>query len=487
MHDESHFLPEGDPARVLTAILEASEDAIITANLDGVIQSWNRGAERLFGYAADEMRGRSASVLMPKGSDELTLLLDRLKAGVRVEPYEAVRVAKDGRLLDVSVAGSPVLDASGRIIGALAIARDIAGRKRTDLALRTTEARWRAVIDSAVDGIVVIDAKGAIEAFNPAAERLFGYEEREALGRNVNMLMPSPYHEDHDRYIAHYIETGVQKIIGIGREVTGLRRDGTTFPCRLSVGEMRVGGDRRFTGIIHDLSERVQLEERLREQRALAHLGEMAAIIAHEVKNPLTAVRGAIQVIGGRLPADSKEAPVVKEIVARLDALNGLIKDLLLFARPPRPRLAPLEIVPLLELTADLLGKDPAFSRVRMEVTGTAPPILGDADLLKIVFQNLFINAAQAMQGRGVVRAAVIPDDRMHYIRITDAGPGIPPDVREKLFRPFFTTKARGTGLGLSTAKRLVEAHAGTITIECPPEGGTIVTIELPATSSVPA
>lgn len=213
----------------------------------------------------------------------------------------------------------------------------------------------------------------------------------------------------------------------------------------------------------------------------------MAAVIAHEVKNPLTAVRGAIQVIGARLPADSKEAPVVKEIVARLDAPNGLIKDLLVFARPPQPRLAPVEIAPLLELTADLLGKDPALSSVRIEVAGAAPPILGDADLLKIVFQNLFISAAQAMRGQGIIRASVTPDDRVHCIRITDTGPGIPPDVREKLFRPFFTTKARGTGLGLSTAKRLVEAHAETIIIECPPEGGTTVTIELPATSSVPA
>ena len=132
--------------------------------------------------------------------------------------------------------------------------------------LRASEARWRAIIESAVDGIVVIDAHGRIEAFNPAAERLFGYAERDVLGRNVNILMPSPYHEEHDTYLARYLATGVQKIIGIGREVTGLRKDGTTFPLHLSVGEMTVNGERKFTGILHDLSARVRIEEQLREQ-----------------------------------------------------------------------------------------------------------------------------------------------------------------------------------------------------------------------------
>ena len=141
-----------------------------------------------------------------------------------------------------------------------------------------SEARWRAVIDSAVDGIIVIDAHGSIEAFNPAAERLFGYTTAEVLGRNVNMLMPSPYREEHDTYLARYLATGRAKIIGIGREVQGLRKDGTTFPLHLSVGQITIDGERKFTGILHDLSARVQMEGQLREQAALAKLGEMAAV-----------------------------------------------------------------------------------------------------------------------------------------------------------------------------------------------------------------
>ena len=134
---------------------------------------------------------------------------------------------------------------------------------------------FRSIFESAVDGIVAIDDRGIVEAFNPAAERLFGYLAAEVVGRNVNVLMPSPYHEEHDGYLGHYLETGEARIIGIGREVTGRRKDGTTFPLHLSVGMALVEGRRKFTGILHDLSERVALEEQMREQTALAHLGEI--------------------------------------------------------------------------------------------------------------------------------------------------------------------------------------------------------------------
>jgi two-component system sensor kinase FixL len=342
------------------------------------------------------------------------------------------------------------------------------------------EGRWRAIIDSAVDGIVVIDTRGLIEAFNPAAERMFGFSEAEVIGQNVNILMPAPYRDEHDGYIARYIETGEQRIIGIGREVSGRKQDGTVFPVHLSVGEFIVDNQRHFTGILHDLSARAELEEQLRERTALARLGEMAAVIAHEVKNPLTAVRGAIQVIGGRLPAESKDAPIIREIIARLDALNDLLKDLLLFARTPQPKLAPVRIGEILGMVTDLLSSDPAFARVRIDVTGDAPPVMADAELLKIVFQNLFINAAQAMQGDGHIRASIAVHDRTQHIEIADTGPGIPPDVRRSLFRPFYTTKARGTGLGLSTAKRLIELHQGRIAVACPPTGGTTINISIP-------
>jgi two-component system, LuxR family, sensor kinase FixL len=354
--------------------------------------------------------------------------------------------------------------------------------EQVEAALRASEARYRSIVESAVDGIVVIDKRGRIEGFNRAAERLFGYSEKEVLGRNVNVLMPQPYRDEHDGYIARYLATHEKRIIGIGREVTGLRKDGSTFPVHLSVGEMLVEGEPKFTGILHDLTERVRLEARLREQSALTRLGEMAAVVAHEVKNPLAGIRGAIQVIGGRLPAGSRDAEVVKEIVSRIDALNDLMSDLLLFARPPQPRLMPINPLSVLATVSDLVRRDPAVQQVTIEVRGDSVTVMADAELLKLVVQNVFLNAVHAMHGRGEIHATVTSSDGRCWIAIADTGPGISPAVREKLFTPFFTTKARGTGLGLSTAKHFIEAHNGTITIDSSPGGGTTVTLELPCT-----
>jgi len=249
----------------------------------------------------------------------------------------------------------------------------------------------------------------------------------------------------------------------------------------LSVGAMEIDGEKHFTGILHDLSRRTELEERLREATALARLGEMAAVIAHEVKNPLAAVRGAVQVIGSRLPPSTGDAAIVKEVIARIDGLNDLIQDLLVFARPPAPRPSRIDLIALLKSVSELLTRDPAFSDLRIEITGDVPPVNGDATLLTIAFQNLLINSAQAMQGRGVVRVTTTAADGWHHVEIADTGPGIPPEIRASLFRPFKTTKARGTGLGMATAKRLAELHNGRIEVTCPDQGGTIATIHLPS------
>ncbi len=350
----------------------------------------------------------------------------------------------------------------------------------SDVALKASDLRWRALLDSAVDGIVVIDAEGRIEAFNPAAERLFGYAERDILGKNVSLLMPSPYREEHDGYLSRYLREGGARVIGRGRDVTGKRADGTTFPLHLSVGEMAFGAERKFTGILHDLTDRARMEARLRDLAALSHLGEMAAVIAHEVRNPLAGIRGAIQVIGGRLPAGSPDERITREIVARIDELGDLMKDLLLFARPPTPAAAPVDVRLLVASTVDLLLSDPTLGNVSVEVDGASPPVNADAGLLKIVFANLLANGVHAMGGRGLIRVAVSHSHGTCSIAFTDNGPGIPPDLREKVFTPFFTTKSRGTGLGLATARRLIEAHEGNITIDCPPQGGTTVTIRLP-------
>jgi len=481
MDDAAGFRLEDETVRILDALIESSDDAILAKDLRGTILSWNRGAGRMYGYSAQEAVGRSVSVLMrADGGEELTDLLERIARGERIERHNAVRVTKTGRLIEVSLTLSPIRNASAVVIGALAVARDVTEHNRAIDSLRESEERLRSIVDSAVDAIILIDARGCVESFNFGAEQLFGYAAAEVVGKNVSMLMPSPYRDDHDGYLANYLDTGIAKIIGVGRDVTALRKDGRMLPVRLSVGELTIRGERKFTGILHDLSARVRMEEQLREQAALVRLGEMAAVIAHEVRNPLAAVRGAIEVIGRRLPQGSREAAVTADIVGRIDTLNQLVTDLLLFARPPKPRPLAMELPTLLGVTTSLLGQDPAHHGIRVEMSGSVPPILGDSELLKIVFVNVLINSAQAMKGTGTIRISLTSTETMARIVVSDEGPGIAPEVRDKLFVPFVTTKSRGTGLGLSTVKRLVEAHRGEIHVDCPPSGGTSVTILLP-------
>ncbi|MEO8678542.1 MAG: PAS domain S-box protein [Vicinamibacterales bacterium] len=354
---------------------------------------------------------------------------------------------------------------------------------REEVALATARAeRLNTIFNTTVDGMVVISERGEIETFNRAAEGLFGYTESEVVGRNVSMLMPAPYHDEHDAYVKRYLDTGQPRIIGTGRQVRGLRRDGTEFPLHLSVGEMRIDGARKFAGVLHDLSDRARLDEQLREQAAMARLGEMAAVIAHEVKNPLAGIRGAIQVIGGRMVPEQQDQGMIREIINRIDALDHMMRDLLLFARPPKPKRGLIDMLPMLSGLATLLKEDAALRDIEFEIDGSAPPFLADAEMLRMVLQNLMINGVHAMHGRGRIRIVVNTTEQMCHITVSDAGAGIPPELREKVFLPFFTTKARGTGLGLATAKRFVEAHNGRISIDCPPTGGTTVRVELPST-----
>ena len=470
-------------AERLDAILTTTADGIIVIDARGTVESFNPGAERMFGYPASEVVGRNVSLLMPSPDHErhdsyLRRYLETGQQTIIGTGREVVGRRRDGTAFPLHLSvGEMTLDGQRKFTGML---HDLSRRASLQSQLQATEAQWRAVVESAVDGIIVIDQHGRIEAMNSAAERLFGYSLGEVAGRNVSMLMPSPYREEHDRYVSRYLATGDAKIIGLGREVRGQKKDGSTFPLHLSVGEVTIAGARRFTGIVHDLSRRVHMEERLREQASLARLGEMAAVLAHEIKNPLAGIRGVVQVIAGRMPAGSQDRMVMSEIVVRVDALDSMMKDLLLFARPPQPKLRRLDVLPLIDSTAALIKEDASMHQMSVDVAGAAPAILGDPDMLKMVFQNLLINGAHATDGKGRIRVEVAVAGDSCDIAFADDGPGIPSDIREKIFVPFFTTKSSGTGLGLPTAKRFVEAHQGRISIQCPPTGGTVVNIQLP-------
>ena len=282
---------EEQATRLLAAIVESSEDAIVSKTLDGIVTSWNKAAERIFGYTAAEMVGRPISLLAPpSGTDESARILDRIKEGERVEHYETERRRKDGRIIQVALTVSPIRDQAERIVGASKIARDISETKLTTAALSEKEAHLSSILETIPDGMVVIDEHGIIQSFSATAERMFGFTAQEVCGCNVNMLMPSPYREGHDSYIARYLATGERRIIGLGRVVTGQHKDGSTFPIELAVGEVRTGGHRLFTGFIRDLTERQRTLQRLQElQFELSHvsrlteMGQMASALVHRL------------------------------------------------------------------------------------------------------------------------------------------------------------------------------------------------------------
>jgi signal transduction histidine kinase len=221
-------------------------------------------------------------------------------------------------------------------------------------------------------------------------------------------------------------------------------------------------------------------EARLREQAALAQIGKMAAVVAHEVRNPLAGIRAAMQVLSRRLGADAPEQKITAEVVTRIDTLSEIVQDLLQFARPRQPAPVETPFHPLVRTTVELLRNDPAMSSVTVDIHGEDVRVYADAELIKLVFHNLIVNSAQAMDGKGRIEILAECLPGACEIRVSDNGPGIPPAVRQHLFEPFFTTKHRGTGLGLATARRLVEAHGGTLALTCPPSGGTTAVLRLP-------
>jgi two-component system, LuxR family, sensor kinase FixL len=481
-----HRLGSGAEGQILDAFFNASEDAIIIKDLTGRILSWNPGAERMYGYSAAEMIDTSiVRIIPPDYADEYATIMQRVSEGERFDLVDTVRLTKSGVRIEISLSVWPIVNQQRATVAACVTARDITPQRRAERAQRGSEARWRAIIESAVDGIVLIDRRGRIEFFNPAAERLFGYRSDEVVGHNVSRLMPSPYSEEHDHYLKRYQMTGERRIIGIGREVVGRRKDGTTFPLHLSVGELSLEGETKFTGIIRDLTDRVRLEQKLREESGLVRVGELAAVLAHEVKNPLAAVSGAIQMLSEHMSGD-EDREIVQEILRRLDGLSSLMSDLLLFARPPRPQTRALELAELLHALVAFLKADPAFADVDVTVEGLGGTVIADPELLKIAFQNLLLNAVQALkdQRQRSVRVTFGQADAETIVDIADSGPGIPAKYQERLFTPFFTTKSRGTGLGLATVRRIAEAHGGRVDIQSTGPSGTTVRVTLPSGST---
>jgi two-component system, LuxR family, sensor kinase FixL len=349
--------------------------------------------------------------------------------------------------------------------------------------VRAGEEQHKAILEDAVEGIITINERGIIQSANKAARGMFGYAEAEIFGKNVSMLMPSSDREQHDGYLRRYIETRVAGIIGKGREVIGERKNGEQFPIYLSISDVRDAAG-VFTGVVRDLTGQKRMQAKLVEQEALATLGRMSAVVAHEVKNPLAGIAGVIQILRSRLPEGSEEQDIMNEVLARIDALVETLQDILLFSRPREFRLAPVTVTGLMRETARLVESDPRTRGIEVSVPESDVEVTADVGYLREAFLNVLLNAAQAMGGNGVIKTGIRADGGHCEIQVIDSGPGVPEKVRSRVFEPFFTTKGRGTGLGLALVKRVVERHGGEVSLDCPPEGSTVVTLRLPVAAT---
>jgi two-component system sensor kinase FixL len=353
------------------------------------------------------------------------------------------------------------------------------------------EAHLGSILASISEAMIVIDEDGAIHSFSSAAERLFGYRSQEVIGKNIKMMMPSPYRDGHDGYISRYLKTGEKRIIGIGRIVVGERKDGSTFPMELAVGEMQSNDGRYFTGFIRDLTERQQTEARLHElQSELVHvsrltaMGEMASALAHELNQPLSAIanymRGSRRLLEGR---SDEEAVMVRDAVdkAAEQSLRAgeIIRRLRDFVARGEAERRVESIKKLIEEASALalVGAKDQGVRVTFRLDPSFDLVLADKVQIQQVILNLIRNALEAMErcDRRELTISTAPEDReMIEIGVSDTGSGIAEDIAPQLFQPFVTTKRHGMGVGLSISRTIVEAHGGKIWAEANPDGGTV-------------
>jgi two-component system sensor kinase FixL len=370
-------------------------------------------------------------------------------------------------------------------------------------ALAAREAHLQSILDTVPDAMIVIDDRGTIQSFSAAAARLFGYAAADVVDGNVKVLMPQPYRDAHDGYLDRYRATGVRHIVGIGRVVVGQRKDGSTFPMELSVGEMESGGERFFTGFIRDLTERKATEARLQElQSELIHvsrltaLGEMASALAHELNQPLAAIanylKGSSRLLegaeGGGV-ADVREA--VDKAAAQALRAGQIIRRLRDFVTRGESERRAESLARMAEEASALalVGIREQSPSIRFEIDPRADRVLADRVQIQQVLLNLIRNAVEAMEEvppdrRTLVFSTHPAADNMVEARVSDTGPGISEEIAAVVFQPFVTTKPNGMGVGLSISRTIVEAHGGRIRVEPTPGGGTTFRLTLPAAPS---
>jgi PAS domain S-box-containing protein len=473
--------------RRLAAIIESSEDAIASKDLNGIITSWNKSAERLFGYTAEEVIGKPVTVIIPPElhGDE-PKILRKIRSGERIEHFETVRVHKNGQRINVSLTVSPIKDAKGTIVGAAKIVRDITRQKK----LEEAALRLAAIVESSDDAIASKDLNGFVTSWNRSAEKLFGYKAEEIVGKHITLIIPPELHHDEDMILSK-IRRG-EKIDHF--ETIRLHKNGERVEVSLTISPIK-DDDGHVIGaakIVRNITETNKIERALRVTEKLAAAGRMAATVAHEINNPLEAVTNLVYLAKRDLSNNDRVAGYLELASRELDRVAHITRQTLGFYRdtssPVRFNVA--------EMLDDLL----LLYEKRFESRGIKLQKKYDKDLeitalageIRQAFSNVITNAIDAMPEGGTLalRATKSHDwsnSQHHGVRITflDTGSGIEAKHRKNIFQPFFTTKTDvGTGLGLWITRGILEKHRGSIRMKSRTrqnDHGTTFSIFLPS------
>jgi two-component system, LuxR family, sensor kinase FixL len=497
-------LPD-DPIRNEHLRLRIEGFGVGTWDLDLTTQEleWSETAKSLFGMARDQpiTYGLFVSLLLPMDRERMEEAIKRVaEHGGNVDvSFRISRSQGSGHW--IRARGGLVRDDTGAPRHISGIFLDIDEEKQLEDALRTRESHLRSILDTVPDAMIVINGDGIVQLFSTAAERMFGYAEREAIGKNVSELMPMPDRARHDGYLARYLSTGERHIIGIGRIVTGKRRDGTTFPMHLSIGEMQSGGALYFTGFVRDLTEHQETQARLQElQSELVHIsrlsamGEMASALAHELNQPLAAISNYMKG-SRRLLADSTDpnAPKIESAMDRAaeQAIRAgqIIRRLRDFVSRGESEKRVESLSKLIEEAGalGLTGAREQNIQLRFNLNPDFDLVLVDRVQIQQVLVNLFRNALEAMsqssQRELIVSNAEVGDEMLE-VTVSDTGSGFHDDVKSHLFQTFFTTKETGMGVGLSISRSIIEGHGGRMWAETNASGGATFRFTLPTASS---
>lgn len=505
--------PDAVVAEQEAALLEALPMAAMLLGASGTVRAVNAAWRRLAGdmsfpgadaVPGDEFPSLSASA--EACSRETTQIVDsglrKVLSGAqdRFEVDYPCPGSGEARWLHLSAVARLREKGGKRVREAVVLQEEVTEAQLARSRILEREAHLRSILETVPDAMIVIDERGTVLSFSAAAERLFGFTAGEACGRNVSLLMPSPYREAHDSFLHRYLRTGERRIIGIGRLVVGQRKDGSTFPMELSVGEVSRGGRRLFTGFVRDVTERQETEARLQELQTellqvsrLSAMGQMAATLAHELNQPLTATANYLRACQRLFDSNAPDMGRVREAVtlaAEQTLRSGqIIRRLRDFVTRGETEKQPESTVKLVEEASALalVGVKEHGVAVRLRLDPRLPRILVDRVQVQQVLLNLIRNAIEAMSGmprRQLTVAAEAQPGAVEF-SVTDTGAGLAPEVAAQLFTPFVTTKRSGMGVGLSICRTIVEAHGGHIRAESNPTGGTIFRFTIPVALEV--